>query len=169
MKFCYLSVFTLFFSFFVGCNQNDDLKGIFMGKTWKLTEIRYDNGDLCKDYWVTASGGFDQEAFDISYRQKAVRECFTLIFSGVESNGKARGQYVGKATSVALLGNWSANGESRTFQTSYQNMEADKDVLGKAFANAIKNAEFYSGDYDNLTIYFKEGQMRKSLLMHVLK
>ncbi|KAA6331873.1 hypothetical protein EZS27_019567 [termite gut metagenome] len=169
MKFSYLSVFALFFSLFVSCNQTDDLKGIFMGKTWKLTEIRYDNGDLCKDYWVTVSGGFDRESFDISYKQKAVRECFTLIFSGVDSGGKASGQYKGRATNVDLSGNWSVDSESRAFQTSYQNAEMDKDVLGRAFANAIKNAEFYSGDYDNLTVYFKEGQVRKYLLMHVLK
>jgi hypothetical protein len=169
MRFSYLWIFVLFFSFFVGCNQTDDLKGIFMGKTWKLTEIRYDNGEVCKDYWVTASGGFDQGAFDGSYKQKAVRDCFTLILSGMENDGKASGQYTGRATSVALSGNWSADGESRTFQTSSQSMEIDRDVLGRAFANAIKNAEFYSGDYDNLTIYFKEGQVRKYLLMHVLK
>jgi hypothetical protein len=169
MKFCYLSEFALFFSFVVGCSQTDDLKGIFMGKTWKLTEIRYDNGDLCTDYWVTASGGFDQEAFDISYKQKAVRECFTLILSGVESGKKVSGQYVGKATNAALLGIWSANSESKAFQTFDRSVETDKDVLGKAFAHAIKNAEFYSGDYNNLTIYFKEGQRKKFLLMHVLK
>ncbi|KAA6346627.1 hypothetical protein EZS27_005872 [termite gut metagenome] len=169
MRFSYLPVFALLFPFFVGCNQTDDLKGIFMGKTWKLTEIRYDNGSLCRDYWVTASGGFDQEAFDSSYKQKDARECFTLILSGVESDGKASGQYVGRATNVALSGNWSAGGESRTFQTSNQSVETDKDVLGRAFANAIKNAEFYSGDYNNLTIYFKESQVRKYLLMHVSK
>jgi hypothetical protein len=169
MRFAYLWVFALFFLFFAGCNQTDDLKRIFIGKTWKLTEIRYDNGDLCKDYWMTASGGFDQEAFEVSYKQKAVRESFTLILSGVESKGKASGQYVGRAANVALSGNWFADGESRAFQTFYQSMETDKDVLGRAFANAIKNAEFYRGDYDNLTIYFKEGQRRKYLLMHVLK
>ncbi|KAA6323112.1 hypothetical protein EZS27_027417 [termite gut metagenome] len=169
MRFSYLSVFALFFSFFVGCNQTDDLKGIFMGKTWKLTEICYDNGDLCKDYWVTASGGFDQEAFAISYKQKAVKECFTLILSGMENDGKVSGQYRGRAATVELSGNWSADGQSRAFRTSYQSAEMDKDVLGRAFVNAIKNAEFYSGDYDNLTIYFKEGQVRKYLLMHVLK
>jgi hypothetical protein len=169
MRFSYLPVLALFFSFFVGCNQTDDLKGILIGKTWKLTEIRYDNGSLCRDYWAIASGGFDQEAFDVSYKQKAVRECFTLIFSGVDSGGKASGQYMGKATNATLSGNWSADGKSRAFQTSYQSAEMDKDVLGKAFANAIKNAEFYSGDYNNLTVYFKEGQVKKYLLMHVLK
>ncbi|KAA6330707.1 hypothetical protein EZS27_020622 [termite gut metagenome] len=141
MRLGYLWVFVLFFSFFVGCNQTDDLKGIFMGKTWKLTEICYDNGDLCKDYCVIASGGFDQEAFDISYKQKAARECFILILSGVESGEKASGQYMRRATNVVFSGNWSVDGKSRAFQTSYQSAETDKDVLGRAFVNAIKNAE----------------------------
>ncbi|KAA6333634.1 hypothetical protein EZS27_017974 [termite gut metagenome] len=166
MKLRLLSVYILFA--FASCNQTDDLNGIFTGKTWKLTEIRYDNGELCRDYW-TAPSGFNQEAFDTSYKLKEVKDCFTVTFSGMGTDGKANGQYTGRATSITLSGNWYADAKSKTFQTSKQSTENDNDVLGRAFANAIKNAESYSGDYNNLTIYFKEGQVRKYLLMHILR
>ncbi|KAA6347022.1 hypothetical protein EZS27_005496 [termite gut metagenome] len=166
MKFRLLSICMLFA--FASCKQTDDINGIFTGKTWKLTEIRYDNGELCRDYWTTPVG-FNQEAFDASYRLKALTDCFTLSFSGIEVNGKVNGQYTGKATNVVLSGDWYADGESKTFHTSGQSTENDNDILGRAFANAIKNAESYSGDYNNLTVYFKEGQIKKYLLMHILK
>ncbi|KAA6350574.1 hypothetical protein EZS27_002057 [termite gut metagenome] len=166
MKLRLLSVYILFA--FASCNQTDDLNGIFTGKTWKLTEIRYGNGDFCRDYWTT-SGGFNNEAFDASYKLIEVRDCFTVMFSGMEIDGKVNGQYTGRATNITLSGNWYADGKSKTFQTSKQNTENDSDVLGRAFANAIRNAESYSGDYNNLTIYFKEGQVKKYLLMHILK
>jgi hypothetical protein len=91
------------------------------------------------------------------------------MFSGMEIDGKVNGQYTGRATNITISGNWYADGKSKTFQTSKQNTENDSDVLGRAFANAIRNAESYSGDYNNLTIYFKEGQVKKYLLMHILK
>ncbi|KAA6319885.1 hypothetical protein EZS27_030271 [termite gut metagenome] len=169
MKFKYSLLFTLLLLFGSGCDQSDDLTGIFTGKTWKLTEIRYVNGDLCKDYW-TSSGRFNQEAYEISYKLKAIKNNFTLTFEGVEAGKKANGQYHGQATNVILSGYWSADGVHRTFNTSRQDAaETEKDVLGKAFVNAITNAESYVGDYNNLYIYFKEGQVKKYFLMHVVK
>jgi hypothetical protein len=93
-----------------------------------------------------------------------------LTFEGVEAGKKADGKYYGQATDAILSGYWSADGVHRTFKTSRHYVGGtEKDVLGKAFIHAIANAESYVGDYNNLYIYFKEGQVKKYFLMHVVK
>lgn len=166
MKLNYL-LLLLFIPFLTACDRSDDLMGIFTGKTWKLTEVRYDNDKLYKEYWLSTDGKFNQDAYDNSIKLKAVKGNFTLVFTGIEVDQKLEGQYNGKATNETLSGNCYIDGKKKTFQTSNNKESNDNDILGKAFARAIANAESYEGDFNNLRIYFKEGQVKKYLLMHI--
>lgn len=147
---------------FSGCEQTDDVAGIFTNKTWKLTMI-YRDGDgskpaLAADYW-----GGDEEARDQSISKLEKEGTFTITFEGLESDGVIKGTYTGFVTNASISANWEANGKTNAFTTT-QGDKSDNDALGRAFINALKNAYRYEGDYNNLSIYFKEGAQKKYLL-----
>lgn len=147
---------------FSGCDQADDVAGIFTGKTWKLTMI-YRDGDGSKpapaaDYW-----GGDEAARDKSIEKLGKEGTFTITFDGFENDGVINGSYTGYATNTNIAANWEANGKTNTFTTT-QEEKNDSDVLGIAFIKALKNAYKYEGDYNSLSIYFKEGTQEKYLL-----
>ncbi|NDV59271.1 DUF4847 family protein [Bacteroides sp. 519] len=153
---------------FSSCNESDDISGIFLDKQWKLTRILIDNGSskspIATHYW-----NGNEEAMKKSNELLNQKGNFVIQFAGFEENNKITGKnatYSGRATTVAISGNWSVDGESNTFSTTQQSV-SDGDVLGTAFINALKNAYKYTGDYNNLQIYFKEGKDKYYLLLRV--
>ncbi|MDL2305916.1 DUF4847 family protein [Bacteroides sp. OttesenSCG-928-D19] len=147
-----------------GCDQADDVTGIFTEKTWKLTNIYLDDNsfppELSRDYW-------DNEAAQVqSYKRLNDKGTFTIRFEGFETDNQISGSYTGYATSTNISGNWNANGKSNKFETD-QESKVDKDPLGVAFINALKTAYKYEGNYDDLQIFFMEGKRKKYLLMRI--
>ncbi|MDR0973875.1 MAG: DUF4847 family protein [Prevotellaceae bacterium] len=145
------------------CNQEDDVEGIFTGKTWKLTGI-FENGSperMCMDYW---NGNSD--AYHHSVDLLGNNSMFYLTFNGLSDGDVIRGSFAGQATTTQLSGEWSADAVSRNFAVSMQSL-SDADILGKAMIEGLRNATSYGGDYNNLRIYFKRGTSERHLLFHV--
>lgn len=72
---------------FSGCNDSDDLQGIFTGKTWKLTYINLKD----KGGWMN---GFSEKSIKILNENQ---ESYTITFTGTEednriSNGAVKGE-----------------------------------------------------------------------------
>ena len=59
---------------FSGCNDSDDLQGIFTGKTWKLTYINLKD----KGGWMN---GFSEKSIKILNENQ---ESYTITFTGTE-------------------------------------------------------------------------------------
>lgn len=162
MKTKYLLFLILLFPLLSGCNDTDDIAKIFLGKTWKLTNIM-EGGSPSNDYW---NGNKEAQAASIALIQ-AGDNC-TIRFSGTITGDIIIGTIAGTATSTTFSGKWRADAESRTFSSNATASSTDNDVLGRAFLEALNNkAISYSGDENNLYIHFKEGQKTKYLLFHV--
>lgn len=153
----------------MGCNNTDDVQAIFTGKRWKLSVIKFAGSDKeCRDYWVTG-GEFDQGKFEASNRILAGKETFTLTFTGVTTDDEISGKATGKAYTTEINNaSWRANGTSNDFSIGIQTTN-DQDVLATAFLKALSNATSYSGNRDNLYLYFTDGQQNKYLVFHVIK
>lgn len=170
MKNKWLLLFVLLLPLFSGCNDTDDVQKIFTGKTWKLSVIKFAGSDKeCKDYWLNANGTFNQESFEQSNKRLMEADTFTLTFSGTTKEDEISGKANGKAYTITISEvNWKANGVNNDFSIAVKATN-DKDVLGTAFLKALANATSYSGDENNLYIYFTEGQQNKYLAFHVAK
>jgi hypothetical protein len=149
-----------------GCNNTDDVKKIFTQKNWKLSVIIYDSGsktEQCKDYWSS-----DKE-FNTSNELVTKSGTFTLRFEGNLVEGDMiSGNVTGKAAGTDIQTTWSANGNTRKFSTGVK-ATTDTDILGTVFLRALSNATAYSGDENNLYIYFKEGQSKRFMLFRVVE
>ncbi|WP_321480990.1 DUF4847 family protein [uncultured Bacteroides sp.] len=159
MKYKHLLLVAFLLPILSGCNNSDDVARIFLDKTWQLTDIL--EGNSSSDYW-----NGNKEAKEASLKLIGVGDNFTITFTGTVDGNSISGALSGKATSTTYTGNWRANGEKNTFISS-ANPITDRDVLGRAFLDALNHATSYSGDENNLYIYFKEGQRTKRLLLHV--
>mgnify|MGYP003623265325 CR=1 FL=1 len=151
-------VFTLLL--FNGCDQTDDVAGIFTGRAWKLTEFIDANTNKVFNYWTS------EDEKRISYQLKAQPGTFTVTFSGIGDFDVVNGQFSGRGVSTTFSGHWTADGNSTDFRTSNNVSANDTDVLANGFIRGLEKAYKYEGDYDNLYIYFKDGQVEKYLLLH---
>ncbi|NDW13715.1 DUF4847 domain-containing protein [Bacteroides sp. 214] len=142
------------------CDESDDVGEIFLGKTWKLTEIMDEKGKRV-DYWAG-----DDNAREASYQLKAKAGNFTITFEGVETKNSIKGNFTGRAISKNIAGTWEADGDSHQFSTN-QHAENDSDVLGTKFIRGLSNAYKYSGDSKNLLIYFREEKAVRYCLFHI--
>lgn len=169
MKLKYILPLLLLLPILSACNQTDDVIEIFTGKKWKLTGIYYDKGskpDACMDYWS------NNEAWEASNKLFEKEGTFIITFSGVEDGDIGLGEYNGYATSSSIKGSWQADGKNNSFNVSGQaNPGSNEDILGKAYINALINADKYEGDTSNLRIYFedKNKKDRRYLMFHVVK
>ncbi len=138
-----------------GCNEKDDVVSIFTDKTWKLTYIGV-KGTYGKmyDFW---NGDNTANQSSIQKLQNN-KEYFTVSFNGSETNGIVSGAFSGRATSAEINGTWTADGNKQTFSTGNVHAGTDQDILGRAFINGLRNAQSYTGDTENLYIYYEEGQ-----------
>lgn len=170
MKNKWLLLLVLLLPLLSGCNDTDDVQKIFTGKTWKLSVIKFAGSDKeCKDYWVNANGSFNQTLFEQSNKILMEANTFTLTFSGATKEDEISGKANGKAFLIDISEvSWKANAVNNDFSIAVKAAN-DKDVLGTAFLRALANATSYSGDDNNLYIYFTEGQQSKYLAFHVAK
>ena len=129
---------------FSGCNDTDDVAGIFTGKTWKLTYITVKDSHQMFNFW-----GNDNKAREQS--MKLLDET---------------GRYV-----ITFTGSWSANGKDNQFNASIQGGNESSDILAKNFIEGLNNATSYGGDERNLYLYYKPSgsQQTLSLVFHVVK
>lgn len=145
------------------CDQADDVSGIFTGKTWKLTNVFWDDGSSpSRPIWDSWSAEEKKQSEELLM----TKGNFYLRFDGLETDGTIDGSFNGRATSTSVNGKWRADGKSHTFSTDQENVN-DNNNLGKEFLKGLKNAHKYAGDYNQLQIFFQDGGNRKFMLFRV--
>ena len=141
---------------FSGCNDTDDVAGIFTGKTWKLTYITKAN---------------DNKAREQSMKLLDETGRYVITFNGMEESNIITGTLSGTVITSTFTGSWSANGKDNQFNASIQGGNESSDILAKNFIEGLNNATSYGGDERNLYLYYKPSgsQQTLSLVFHVVK
>ena len=140
---------------FTGCNDSDDLQGIFTGKTWKLTYINLKD----KGGWMN---GFSEKSIKILSENQ---ESYTITFTGTEEDNRiSNGAVKGKIITADLTGTWSANGKNNEFHASVTNVN-ENDDLAKEFIKGLNNASSYIGDDNGLFLYYNPAGSQQTYVL----
>lgn len=121
---------------FSGCNDTDDVAGIFTGKTWKLTYITKANGHG----WY-------------NFPDKT----FMLVFSGSVEDDIIQGTFTGSGA-INTNGTWSANGKNQEFGMKVEKGTPidSKDRIAEKILEGMRKANSYKGsDSRNLYLYYQ--------------
>ncbi len=114
------------------CKPEDDLEGIFVGKTWKMSNI------------CTAD---DKPTLSTS-EVNAINASSGYTISFTETT------FTATATNRQIEGTWEANDKGNTFAltvTSSQGSETSS--LGNTFIDMLVSSRYYEGDYFSLKLY----------------
>lgn len=152
-------LFILFFlPFLSACNSTDDVGRIFTGKTWKLTGIWEEKKPEMVNLWS------DEAQKRASLKLLEGSNNFFVTFDGAEDKNIIIGNFNGRGVVSSFEGKWKANGENNEFSTSNfkQTGGSESDILAKVFIEGLKpnpnnnnrDNRYYSGDENNLYIYF---------------
>lgn len=140
---------------FSGCNDSDDLQGIFTGKTWKLTYINLKD----KGGWMN---GFSEKSIKILNENQ---ESYTITFTGTEEDNRiSNGAVKGRIITADLTGTWSANGKNNEFHASVTNVN-ENDDLAKEFIKGLSNASSYIGDDNGLFLYYNPAGSQQTYVL----
>ena len=140
---------------FSGCNDSDDLQGIFTGKTWKLTYINLKD----KGGWMN---GFSEKSIKILNENQ---ESYTITFTGTEEDNRiSNGAVKGRIITADLTGTWSANGKNNEFHASVTNV-IENDDLAKEFIKGLNNASSYIGDDNGLFLYYNPAGSQQTYVL----
>ena len=140
---------------FSGCNDSDDLQGIFTGKTWKLTYINLKD----KGGWMN---GFSEKRIKIWNENQ---ESYTITFTETEEDNRiSNGAVKGRIITAELTGTWSANGKNNEFHASVTNVN-ENDDLAKEFIKGLNNASSYIGDDNGLFLYYNPAGSQQTYVL----
>lgn len=119
------------------CAPKDDIRGIFVEKTWKMSNI-----NSCKGLKDDGKPTLTEEEVN----QAIVNGHFQILFKD--------GTFSGRATNATFSGKWSANNKDNTFNVTITNMEGtEATALGNRFISLFSNAKYYMGDYLALKLF----------------
>lgn len=127
-------LFCVLFSLFAGCNEEDDIEGIFIERTWYVSSF------------------LDAEGLPENIDDQVLannRDSYRIVFSPETFNAQA-GSYV-------FSGRWTVDGKSQTIQFTMNSGTAGTDELSRALINRLENAVRYEGSYTFLRIYTEVG------------
>lgn len=130
-----LRLFSLLLILFLwmGCSSEDDVEGIFVGKTW------------CVNYMFKADGktaAFTDEEKEII---DGDRENYCIVF-GQETFNVKSGDFT-------FGGKWSVDGKKHTISFGIDGNVTPPNSISKKITDVIKGAVKYEGDYEQLRIY----------------
>ena len=146
-----------------GCDNEDNVLEIFTGKTWKLTYIALEGQHQMFDFWNN-----DTNAAQRSMQLLEQDATFTVEFNGGETAEYVGGDFEALAVTRSATCTWAANGATRELSLhDIRTSGSDTDVLARAFLTGLTNAIRYSGDSQNLYIYYEDGQTTKYMAFHV--
>ena len=146
-----------------GCSEEDDVQEIFTGKTWKLTYIALEGQHQMFDFWNN-----DTNAAQRSKQLLEQGATFTIDFNGSETTDYVGGEFEARAVNRTITGIWAADGASRELRLdNIRTTGSDTDILARAFLIGLENAIRYSGDSQNLYIYYEDGQTTKCMAFHI--
>ena len=127
-------LFLLTLVMFTGCNMEDDVLEIFLGKTWKLTYISAEDSNKQFDFWGSGDSSQSMEALKQA-------NTFTVTFEGSEINAIIGGTFNATAITASVNGQWNADGSSKEMTTSNIRVSyAESDPLAIAFVRGLQNA-----------------------------
>ena len=133
-----------------GCDNEDDVIGIFTGKTWKLSRLtnKGSNAQFYPNLWNNNEEEM-KKSLDKLYNQKST---FTLNFEGTELDGELMGTTVnGQGINSSVNGTWKADGASGSLSISVKvTGAAESDALAKAFISGLQNVYKYEGDANSV-------------------
>ena len=114
------------------CEPEDDIAGIFVGKTWKLSNI-------CNDK--------DAPLLSVDeVNQVNVGGHYVITF--------ADGTFSAVATDTHFEGTWSAENDGNTFSINITNtVGTEASSLGNRFITMLRDSRHYEGDYNSLQLY----------------
>lgn len=138
---------------FSSCNNEDDVLEILTGKTWRMSRLTTDgSSNKFGNFWDS------EDAYNTSFEYyNASSSFYTITFDGAEIDGEVVGNQVSiRGIDSSASGTWSANGSSNAMSLSLTVSGTESDVLASIFMNGIQNIYKYSGDINNLNLYFKD-------------
>ena len=138
MKKNILHIFELFSLLLVlclwtGCSSEDDVEGIFVGKTW------------CVNYMFKADGKTAAFTDEEKETIDSTRENYCIVFGQETFNAKSGDFTFG--------GKWSVDGKKHTIHFEIEGSIVPPDPISNKFVGVIKEATKYEGDYEQLRIY----------------
>ncbi len=139
-----------------GCDQEDNVEAIFLGKTWKLTGI-YRNSN---DRQITPCSDGDEGCLEEFEEMKHTSGYFTLSFNSTE-------RLSGRATNATFEGSCAIDGKSHAFSAALSISATDLQAYGNEYLTAINSAYKYWGDINTLKLYFKSGNDTRYLLFRI--
>ena len=135
---------------FSGCNDTDDVAGIFTGKTWKLTYITKANGHGWYNFPDIADESNVMEYIN-------GKKTFMLVFSGSVEDDIIQGTFTGSGA-INTNGTWSANCKNQEFGMKVEKGTPidSKDRIAEKILEGMRKANSYKGsDSRNLYLYYQ--------------
>ena len=119
---------------FCGCNEEDDIKGIFIERTW----------------YVTSFLSADSMPEDINDLQLANnRNSYRIAFTPETFNAQAG--------NCEFSGRWTVDGKNQSIRFTMNPGTAGTDDLSRALIDRLEKAVRYDGSYNYLRIYTEAG------------
>ena len=145
-----------------GCDNGDDVIEVFTGKTWKLNVISLDGQGDWFDFW---NGDSQARQASMNLRGSNSSATFTITFNGSDTGEVTGGDFRAQGVNRSFSGTWSADGSSHTLSLTNVNGtgNSETDVLARAFETGLRNTVRYSGDSQNLYIYYEDGETTKRM------
>lgn len=128
-----LSLLCLLLPLFCGCNEEDDIEGIFYEKTWYVTALFQSDGKT--------------SALDEA-EQKKLRENQANYYLSF-----ANGTFKAQLGNNSYSGKWVVDGKKNSIGFILDSNVQGNDVISKAIIKILREAERYDGTYSFLRIY----------------
>ena len=128
-----LSFLCLLLPLFSGCNEEDDIEGIFIDKTWYVTDLFKADGK------TSMLEGEERTKFDNN------RENYRIVFTPETFNARAG--------DCVFSGKWSVDGKKQTIRFLMDAGTSGTDVISKELIRMLEEAVRYEGSYTYLRIW----------------
>lgn len=114
------------------CSPEDDIRGIFVGKTWKLSNI-------CNDKDAPLLSQDDVDQVNVGGR-------FVITFND--------GTFTARATTMEIEGRWEAVNDGNAFAVTITKTDGtESTALGNRFIEMLRGSSYYQADYNTLQLY----------------
>lgn len=132
-----LSLVCLLLPLLAGCNDEDDISGIFVERTWYVTELYNADG--------RTSSLDEAQHQQLGYRRDAYRISFTPE------------TFNAQAGSTTLTGTWTVDGSNQTIRFHFDRPVTGEDAISRIMIKYLEEAVRYEGSYIYLRIYTEAG------------
>lgn len=143
LKFKYIVLLLIAIPFLGACNNEDDIRAIFVGKSWHLSNFYTTNdwkdSNAGKPVYRPGSEGL------IAINKPENKD--KLIINFQETT------FTGKGLDSEFSGTWTADGKKNTLNMTITKGGNSSDKISADFINGIKAVAFYRGDINELRIF----------------